>query len=133
MNRSAALASDASVAAIHPFRFEASDAELAELYGRARAFAFLSEYEGLGLTPLEALSAGVPSLVLDTAVARESCGPSALYVERADREQVALGLERLLYDERLRGDLLSHAGATLARFDWTSAAQQTLQVLEDAS
>ena len=44
------------------------------LYGSARAFAFLSEYEGLGLTPLEALAAGVPPVLLDTPVARESCG-----------------------------------------------------------
>src|SRR4029077_6544232 len=32
-----------------------SDEQLRDLYQRARAFAFLSEYEGLGLTPLEAL------------------------------------------------------------------------------
>ncbi len=44
------------------------------------AFAFLSEYEGLGLTPLEALAAGVPPVLLDTPVARESCGDAALYV-----------------------------------------------------
>lgn len=37
MNRSAALASDASVAAIHPFRFEASDADLADLRRRIEA------------------------------------------------------------------------------------------------
>ena len=46
----------------------------------ARAFAFLSEYEGLGLTPLEALAAGVPPVLLDTPVARESCGDAAVYV-----------------------------------------------------
>ena len=34
---------------------------------RASVFAFLSEYEGFGMTPLEALSAGVPPVVLDTA------------------------------------------------------------------
>ena len=33
------------------------DDQLRDLYGRARAFAFLSEYEGLGMTPLEALRA----------------------------------------------------------------------------
>ena len=57
-----------------------ADSELRALYGRARAFAFLSEYEGLGLTPLEALAAGVPPVLLDTPVARESCGDAALYV-----------------------------------------------------
>ena len=55
----------------------ATDDELRELYRRARAFAFLSEYEGLGMTPLEAVAAGVPPVVLDTAVARETLGEAA--------------------------------------------------------
>ena len=38
-----------------------SDDDLGRMYWSARAFAFLSEYEGLGLTPLEALAAGVPA------------------------------------------------------------------------
>ncbi len=36
------------------------DAELAEAFRTASVFAFLSEYEGFGLTPLEALARGVP-------------------------------------------------------------------------
>ena len=39
-----------------------SNEQLADLYGRARGFAFLSDYEGLGMTPLEALAAGAPSV-----------------------------------------------------------------------
>ncbi len=56
------------------------DATLAGLYRDASVFAFLSEYEGFGLTPLEALVEGVPPVVLDTAVARETCGGAARYV-----------------------------------------------------
>jgi glycosyltransferase involved in cell wall biosynthesis len=125
------IASSPVRARIHWHRY-ASDAELRELYGSARAFAFLSEYEGLGLTPLEALSAGVPSLLLDTAVARESCGSAALYVADADVERIASGLERLLYDEPLRRELLGGADAALSRYDWSLAARQTMKVLEDA-
>ena len=47
---------------------------------RASVFAFPSEYEGFGLTPLEALAAGVPPVVLDTPIAREIYGPAARYV-----------------------------------------------------
>ena len=46
-------------------------------------FAFPSEYEGFGLTPLEALARGVPPVVLDTPIAREIYGGAARYV-RAD-------------------------------------------------
>ena len=93
-----------------------------DLYARARAFAFLSEYEGLGLTPLEALAAGVPPVLLDTPVARESCGDAALYVGAGDVEGTARALEELLVDERTRSRLLSAAPAALARYGWPRAA-----------
>jgi len=109
-----------------------SDAELQDLYRQARAFVFLSEYEGLGLTPLEALAAGVPSLLLDTPVARESCGPAALYVGLDSEERIAAEIERLVYDTAVRRSLLSEARATLARYDWTAAARDTLRTLEAA-
>jgi glycosyltransferase involved in cell wall biosynthesis len=108
----------------------ASDEQLADLYGRARAFAFLSDYEGLGLTPLEALTAGVPPVLLDTAVGRESCGDAALYVPRNRPDDVRHAIERLLFDERVRTQLLAAAPASLARFSWTRTARETLQVLE---
>ncbi len=51
---------------------------------RASVFAFFSEYEGFGLTPLEAMAAGVPPVVLDTPVAREVYGDAAFYVQPGD-------------------------------------------------
>jgi glycosyltransferase involved in cell wall biosynthesis len=110
-----------------------SDEQLQQLYRQARAFVFLSEYEGLGLTPLEALAAGIPSLLLDTAVARESCGDAALYAPLGDARAIAGALERLLYDDGTRRALLTAAPAVLARYDWRRAARATLRVLEDAA
>ncbi|MGE3191300.1 MAG: glycosyltransferase family 4 protein, partial [Vicinamibacterales bacterium] len=52
------------------FRSYVDEATLAGLYARASVFAFLSAYEGFGLTPLEAMAAGVPPGVLDTPGAR---------------------------------------------------------------
>jgi glycosyltransferase involved in cell wall biosynthesis len=108
------------------------DAQLGTLYGRARGFAFLSEYEGLGLTPLEALAAGVPSVLLDTAVARESCGDAALYVATTKPDDVAPIMERLLYDGPTHQALLSVAPAVLAQYDWARAAAETLRVITGA-
>jgi glycosyltransferase involved in cell wall biosynthesis len=109
-----------------------TDEQLGELYGRARAFAFLSEYEGLGLTPLEALAAGVPPLVLDTAVARESLGSAALYVPLNDIPAITRGLEALLFEAPARAAILAAAPDQLAKYDWPRAARDTLAVLEAA-
>lgn len=106
-----------------------SDPQLEELYSRARVFAFLSEYEGLGLTPLEALAHGVPPVLLDTPVARESCGEAALYVPLGDLKSAAEALERLLVDEPTRARVLARAPAALARYQWPRAARETLTLL----
>ena len=109
------------------------DAELGALYGSARAFAFLSAYEGLGLTPLEALSVGVPPVLLDTPVARESCGDAALYVPAANIGATTTALELLLYDPAVRRRLMAATPNVLGRYSWPRAAAETLGVIEQAA
>ena len=110
-----------------------SDAQLGMLYAEARAFAFLSEYEGLGLTPLEALAAGVPPVLLDTPVARESCGDAAVYVPVSDLKATTRALEAVLFDEAVRQRILVAAPTELAKYRWPRAAQETLAVIEAVS
>lgn len=110
----------------------ATEEQLRALYAQARAFAFLSEYEGLGLTPLEALASGAPPVLLDTPVARESCGDAAIYVPLNDLRGVTHALESALFDEALRTRVLAAAPASLARYSWPRAARDTLTVLERA-
>lgn len=105
------------------------DEGLRALYHSARAFAFLSEYEGLGLTPLEALAAGVPAVLLDTPVARESCGAAALYVPPDDLAGLTEALMALLFDDGTRRRLLTAAPLVLSRYDWGTAARNTLAAI----
>lgn len=108
-----------------------SDAELAECYSRATAFAFLSEYEGFGLTPLEALSAGVPIVVLEHPATREVYGRSATFVAAPTPLAIAAGLERALFDDTERLRVLGSAEEVLARYSWKAAAVQLLDLFED--
>lgn len=110
------------------------DATLQGLYARASVFAFLSEYEGFGLTPLEALAAGVPPVVLDTPIARETCGPAALYVPASNTSDPLVdALCDCLTNAAPRDAVLQHAPAVLARYDWPAAAAATLQAIEEGA
>lgn len=106
-----------------------SDAELASLYGRAAALVFLSDYEGFGFTPLEALSAGIPIVVLDTPVAREIYGPAAVYLKTADPALIEPALARVLLEEAERRRLFDAAATLLPRYSWTECAQRTLDAI----
>jgi glycosyltransferase involved in cell wall biosynthesis len=109
------------------------DDVLSELYSRARAFVFLSEYEGFGLTPLEALAAQVPIVVLDTPVAREVYGAAAVYVSAPDPRRIEEGLELALFDEHVRVTVLREAQSIVARYSWAECARRVLRALVDAA
>lgn len=106
------------------------DAALADLYGRASVFVFLSEYEGFGLTPLEALSAGVPIIVLDTPVAREVYRDAAHFVGRGDIAGTAAAIRAALTEPRFAAPILARAPAVLGLYSWDRAADLTLEALE---
>ena len=127
----AGLAAEAGAAGRVDIRNYVTEAELDSLYARASVFVFLSEYEGFGLTPLEALSADVPIVVLDTPVAREVYGDAAWYVPReTDVVHATEAIRTLLEDGDSRARLLASAPAVLARYSWDKAADTTLASIE---
>ena len=118
-----------------------TDAELAQLYREARSFAFLSDYEGFGLTPLEAHGRGRAGRRLrharwrarSTATPRGSCpqatptrSPRALAVRadgsagarapaRRPRRQVLGALSRGTRTARTTLDVLRRCAGTMAQ------------------
>jgi len=107
---------------------------LQDLYARASVFAFLSEYEGFGLTPLEALASGIPPVLLDTPIARETNGPAARYVPAANMaDPLVDALSECLGDDAARDAILRHAPGVLARYDWPAAATATLHAIEEGA
>jgi glycosyltransferase involved in cell wall biosynthesis len=126
-----AAARDAGVADRVDVRSYVSEEELTSLYSRASAFIFLSEYEGFGLTPLEALSSGVPAVVLDTPVAREIYGNAVCYVEAGDDvRQAARALKVLLTRRDEAARQITAAAPVLTRYSWETAAAATLAAIE---
>ena len=110
-----------------------SEPDLTTLYRRARVFAFLSEYEGFGFPPLEAMSAGLSVVVADTPVARELYDDAARFVPLRNVRATAEALITLLVDPAARADQRERADRVLPRFTWERAARETMDVLETAS
>jgi glycosyltransferase involved in cell wall biosynthesis len=102
---------------------------LAALYQSARAFVFLSEYEGFGLTPVEALARDIPIVVLDTAVAREIYGDAAVYVAAPLPSMIEEALDRVLHHEPTRARILAAAPGVVARYSWRRCAEGVLRAL----
>jgi glycosyltransferase involved in cell wall biosynthesis len=111
----------------------APNAEIEVLYRRASVFVFVSEYEGFGLTPLEALAYGVPIVVADTPLSREIYGDAAVTVPIGDAHTLGKTILTLLQDEDRRLAALAAAPDVLARYAWNQAAVETLEAIERAA
>lgn len=109
-----------------------SDADLDVLYARARAFAFLSDYEGFAMTPMEAAAHGVPSVLLDTDVAREVYGDGAIRVPLSN-EAIAAALTTLLTDNAVHARTVEAARERLPAYTWRHTADVVRGALESAA
>lgn len=112
------------------FRGYVSEQALAEAYTQHHIFVFLSEYEGFGLPPLEAMQAGLATVVLDTPVAHEVYGDGARYVPPGDSSVLAHELVRLATDAGFRDACVARGRVVAGSYRWEETAARTWQVLE---
>ena len=106
--------------------------DMPALHRAVDALAYPSTREGFGLAVLEAASAGLPAVVSDLPVLRESLadGRDCLMVPAGDSGPLADALVRLVRDRRLRARLTAGGCETAARFRWADAAEAHLRVYE---
>jgi glycosyltransferase involved in cell wall biosynthesis len=106
---------------------------LAALYSAARAMTYPSTVETFGLPPLEAMACGCPVVASNRTSIPEVVGDAALLVDPDDVVAYAQALRRALTDEELRAELVARGRARMRLFEWTQAARETLDLLEEAA
>jgi glycosyltransferase involved in cell wall biosynthesis len=111
----------------------ASEADLADWYGRARIFAFPSFDEGFGMPVLEAMAAGLPVITSNRSAMPEIAGGAAILVDPRREDELATELVALApdYDRQERLAMLGRNHA--AQFTWPRAVTATLEVYRQLS
>jgi glycosyltransferase involved in cell wall biosynthesis len=109
-----------------------ADDVLPALYACATGFAYISEYEGFGLPPLEAMASGVPVMVSATTAFPEVVGDAGLLVDPLDVQAIARGLVKLLTEPDFAEELAGRGLQRARQFSWDRTAELTLGALRDA-
>lgn len=102
--------------------------DLRWLYNACLFYINPSRYEGFGLTVLEAMACGAPTVVADVSSLPEIAGDAALRIPPDDAGAWADVLERLWHDQHLRHTLSSAGPVRAAHFSWERAARETLAI-----
>lgn len=95
----------------------------------ASALMLLSEFEGFGMTLLEAFSLGTPVIAARKAALPEIAGDAARLVDPHDLHAVSRELLALVTDPAFRTACVARGTRRLEHFAWERAAAQTLSLL----
>ena len=109
-----------------------SDMDLSLLYQAADAYVLLSFYEGFGLTVLEAMASGTPTVISNMTSLQEVTGDAGMLVAPNNPEQLALSIKQVVPGGEMREQCI-HRGLERARlFTWEQCANKTLDVYHKA-
>jgi glycosyltransferase involved in cell wall biosynthesis len=107
------------------------DPDIPLFYSSLDVFVYLSEYEGFGLPPLEALACGTVPVVRETSSLREIFEGMALMVNSAEPGEIGETLKTALRDSLVRDSLLARFSRERAKFSWGRAAGDLASLVDD--
>lgn len=106
-----------------------SDEEVEHLYGIASVYVMPSVSEPFGITALEAISAGTPTIVSKSAGVSEVF-KNALQVDFWDTDEMANQIISLLRYEPLHSTLKHNGKSEIKLFTWDQVSQRTKEVYQ---
>jgi glycosyltransferase involved in cell wall biosynthesis len=104
--------------------------DLPGITAAAELFVYVSLYEGFGLPVGQAMAAGVPVLASMASSLPEVVGDAGLLADPRSREEIRVGIERLLLSPSLRAELGARARKRAGAFTWEECARESWRFFE---
>jgi glycosyltransferase involved in cell wall biosynthesis len=106
------------------------DADVNILYSNSLFFTFLSQYEGFGMPPLEAMQAGTPVITSNNSSLPEVVGDAAISLTYNDEEAVIKAFENFYFNEELRKEYITKGLERAKMFSWEKCVGKMIEVIE---
>ena len=101
-----------------------------KFYNAADVLIAPSLYEGFGLTVLEAMACGTPTITANVSSIPEVAGNAAVLVEPTDVDAITQAVLRINEDAVFRQDLIDKGLARVREFTWRKTAEKTANLYE---
>jgi glycosyltransferase involved in cell wall biosynthesis len=99
------------------------DGDVNILYSNALFFTYISQYEGFGMPPLEAMQAGVPVITSNNSSLPEVVGDAAITIDYDSEDQCIKAFEDLYFSEDLRKSYIQKGFERARLFSWEKTAK----------
>jgi len=104
--------------------------DLPYLLAGAKAFVLPSLWEGFGMTALEAMACGVPTVVSNVSSLPEVVGKAGLLIDPYSVTQIEQAIRAVVTDKKLRSKYSKVALEQAKKFSWEKTAKVVLKVFE---
>jgi glycosyltransferase involved in cell wall biosynthesis len=107
------------------------DEDINILYSNSIFFTFLSQYEGFGMPPLEAMQAGTPVICSNNSSLPEVVGDAAITIDCNSEEQCIEAFEDLYFNEDLRKHYIEKGLERAKLFSWEKTFDSMSKIIFD--
>lgn len=98
-------------------------------YSNSMFFTYISQYEGFGMPPLEALQAGTPVITSNNSSLPEVVGDAAIMIDYDSEEQCIKAFEDLYFNEELRKYYINKGFERAKHFSWEKTVNKMKEVI----
>ena len=108
-----------------------TEEDLLRLYRECEMFMYLSDYEGFGFPPLEAMACGVPVITGTGTSLSEILGDASTYVNPYDIDEICMAIRKLCVDRSYREEMIARGVRMSKKYSWEQSSVDYNNVFEE--